>query len=127
MNFQETKDFIFFQIFCQKTLTLNDVNFNFHTITISKTVSKGEKDKPINQHMIRHTFATRCIENGIDYISLRDMLDHSDIKITLDTYCDVIGEYRDKQFDLVEKINSIIMQTDTKNENTPMKFAVDLQ
>lgn len=38
-----------------------------------------------------------------------------------------IGEYRDKQFDLVEKINSNIMKTDTKSENTPMKFAVDLQ
>ena len=54
------------------------------------------------------------------------MLGHSDIKITLDTYCDVIGEYRDKQFDLVEKINSNIMRTDAKSENTPMKFAVDL-
>lgn len=88
---------------------------------------KKVSDKHYNQHMLRHTFATRCIENGIDYISLRDMLGHSDIKITLDTYCDVIGEYRDKQFDLVEKINSNIMQTDTEDKNTPMKFAVDLQ
>lgn len=70
---------------------------------------KKISDKPYNQHMLRHTFATRCIESGIDYISLRDILGHADIKVTLDTYCDVIGEYRDKQFDLVEKINSNII------------------
>ena len=62
-------------------------------------------DKVFNLHMLRHTFATRCIENGIDYLTLKDILGHTDIKITLDTYCDVLGEYKERQYQLVEKIN----------------------
>lgn len=62
-------------------------------------------EKPFNLHMLRHTFATRCIENGVDYLTLKDILGHSDIKVTLDTYCDVLGEYKERQYELVEKIN----------------------
>ena len=47
------------------------------------------------------------------------MLGHSDIKITLDTYCDVIGEFRQKQFDLVEKINDELFYGKNKDENKP--------
>lgn len=41
------------------------------------------------QHALRHTFATRAIEAGVDPIVLRDWLGHTDIHITLDTYADV--------------------------------------
>lgn len=39
-----------------------------------------------NFHTLRHTFATRCIECGMDVKSLSEILGHSDIKITLNTY-----------------------------------------
>lgn len=41
------------------------------------------------QHSLRHTFATRCIEAGIDAIVLKTWLGHTDIHVTLDTYSDV--------------------------------------
>lgn len=41
------------------------------------------------QHALRHTFATRCIEAGIDAIVLKNWLGHTDIHVTLDTYSDV--------------------------------------
>lgn len=39
-----------------------------------------------NFHVLRHTFATRCIENGCDIKTLSEILGHSNIKITLDRY-----------------------------------------
>ena len=40
----------------------------------------------INFHALRHTFATRCVENGFEIKSLSEILGHSSIKITLDRY-----------------------------------------
>ena len=37
-------------------------------------------------HALRHTFATRCIENGFDAKSLSELLGHSNVKITLERY-----------------------------------------
>lgn len=39
-----------------------------------------------NFHILRHTFATNCINNGIDVKSLSEILGHSDVKITLNYY-----------------------------------------
>lgn len=40
----------------------------------------------INFHALRHTFATRCIEAGVDVKSLSEILGHSNVSITLNTY-----------------------------------------
>ncbi len=69
----------------------------------------------------------RCIENGIDYLTLKDILGHTDIKITLDTYCDVLGEYKERQYQLVEKISQTMSEPAQKSEKNHCKFAVDLQ
>lgn len=42
--------------------------------------------EPVNYHALRHTFATRCIERGVDIKSLSEILGHSDVSITLNTY-----------------------------------------
>jgi len=39
-----------------------------------------------NYHSLRHTFATRCIEAGVDVKSLSEMLGHSNVNITLNRY-----------------------------------------
>lgn len=39
-----------------------------------------------NFHILRHTFATNCIEGGTDVKSLSEMLGHSDVEITLNRY-----------------------------------------
>ncbi|MBP3361868.1 MAG: tyrosine-type recombinase/integrase [Clostridia bacterium] len=40
----------------------------------------------VNFHMLRHTFATRCIELGFDIKSLSEILGHSSVNITLNRY-----------------------------------------
>ncbi len=44
----------------------------------------GLPDK--NFHILRHTFATNCVEGGTDVKSLSEILGHSDVQITLNRY-----------------------------------------
>ena len=37
-------------------------------------------------HILRHTFATNCVVNGVDIKTLSELLGHSDVKITLNRY-----------------------------------------
>ena len=39
-----------------------------------------------NFHILRHSFATRCIENGVDPKSVSDILGHANVKTTLNLY-----------------------------------------
>lgn len=39
-----------------------------------------------NFHILRHTFATNCIDNGMDIKSLSEILGHSNVQITLNRY-----------------------------------------
>ena len=43
------------------------------------------------QHCLRHTFATRCIEAGVEPIVLKNWMGHTNIHVTLDTYADVFA------------------------------------
>lgn len=40
----------------------------------------------VNYHALRHTFATRCVEAGVDIKSLREILGHGNVSVTLNTY-----------------------------------------
>ena len=39
-----------------------------------------------NFHALRHTFATRCAENGFKVKSLSEILGHANVNITLNRY-----------------------------------------
>lgn len=75
-----------------------DWNANFGSYYYKAVIA----EKEYNQHMLRHTFATRCIEADVDYKTLSEILGHKDITVTLNTYCDVIGKFKKKQFEKID-------------------------
>lgn len=50
-------------------------------------------------HTLRHTFATRCIEVGIDVKTLSELLGHADVKTTLNRYVHSSLELKQKSVD----------------------------
>lgn len=52
-------------------------------------------------HTFRHTFATRCFENGVDAKVVQNYLGHASLKMTMDLYTHVTDE---KSMTDIEKI-----------------------
>ncbi|MDE5993979.1 MAG: site-specific integrase, partial [Oscillospiraceae bacterium] len=52
-----------------------------------------------NFHALRHTFATRCIEAGVDVKTLSELLGHSDVKTTLNRYVHSSFELKQSSMD----------------------------
>lgn len=63
--------------------------------------------RSINYHALRHTFATRCIEVGVDIKSLSEMLGHASVNITLNTYVHFSMDLKRTQ---MEKLSAICGQ-----------------
>ena len=50
-------------------------------------------------HSLRHTFATRLCEQGVNIKVMQDVLGHKDITTTMDIYVDVTQELKQKEFE----------------------------
>lgn len=64
----------------EKPLDPRTMQYRFQTIQ-KKAGIRGR-----TFHTLRHTFATNCVENGMDVKALSELLGHSDVKITLNRY-----------------------------------------
>jgi integrase len=59
-----------------------------------------------NFHCLRHTFATRCVEAGVDAKSLSEMLGHATVSITMDRYVHSSFEQKRAGIDRLERYRS---------------------
>ena len=64
----------------------------------------GIEFDPIHIHTLRHTFATRCIENGMQPQVLKTILGHSSLAMTMDLYSHVLP---DTKVDEMQKIANL--------------------
>ncbi len=61
-----------------------------------------------SMHVLRHTFATRCIEGGMRPKTLQMILGHSSIAVTMNLYVHVTDEEKAKEVKNIEKTLKII-------------------
>lgn len=86
--------------------------FNFKPKPIRDKIKKGlkikpqPKDSPLNVtfHTLRHTFATRAIEQGMDILVLSKILGHADPSTTLNKYGHALPNHKK---DNMEKIREL--------------------
>ena len=70
-------------------------------IKFEKMITEAGLDKT-NFHALRHTFATRCVEAGVDVKTLSEILGHSDVKTTLNRYVHSSFELKQKSMKQLE-------------------------
>lgn len=58
----------------------------------------------ISTHILRHTFATRMVENGVNAKVMQESLGHSDIRTTLDIYAEAQKEFKKKELIKISNI-----------------------
>lgn len=61
--------------------------------------------KKINFHALRHTFATIALEQGIELKVISELLGHSSVSFTADTYCHVLPNKKRKE---IQKLSLIL-------------------
>ena len=57
-------------------------------------------DSAMHQHMLRHTYATRCIESGMPASVLAKIMGHANVSTTLNVYCEVFDKFKQSHIDL---------------------------
>ena len=71
-----------------------------------RTLSASNIDE-VNFHVLRHTFATRCIELGFDIKSLSEILGHANVNITLNRYVHPSMELKKQNMDKLSNLFAV--------------------
>ncbi|MCR5251276.1 MAG: tyrosine-type recombinase/integrase [Lachnospiraceae bacterium] len=71
-----------------------DAVYNRSLAAIKKRM---DYNKQLSCHVLRHTFATRCIESGITPKTLRMWMGHSDISLTMNRYVHTTFEESERE------------------------------
>ena len=69
-----------------------------------KKYSKACGIEDMHFHVLRHTFATRCVEVGFEIKSLSEILGHSSPRITLERYVHSSIEFKKKNMEKLEAV-----------------------
>lgn len=88
---------LFYDFRSNKLISTSQVNLAFKRLCKKYNISLGYD---VNQHMLRHTFATRCIESGMPAPIVSKIMGHADIKTTLNIYTDVFALYEKKHYNM---------------------------
>ena len=58
--------------------------------------------RDLHFHALRHTFATRCVESGMQIKALSEMLGHSTVKITMDRCVHLSMSFKQSQITILQ-------------------------
>lgn len=92
-------------VFCDEYgnyLTRDKVTYQF------KKILKETKIKDRKFHDLRHTYATRLFELGEQARTVQELLGHSDVSVTLNTYTHVLDDVKEKAVSKLDKLFNIM-------------------
>ena len=72
-----------------------------------KRILKQCNIENVNFHVLRHTFATKCIEIGFDIKSLSEILGHANVNITLNRYVHPSMDLKQQTMDKLSDIFAV--------------------
>ncbi len=79
-----------------KLVNTSQVNMQFQRVMEKHNILDPLVNGKVSLHSLRHTFATRCIEAGMQPKILQKLLGHTDIQVTLNTYCDAFENFQNE-------------------------------
>ena len=82
-----------------------------HTRNLQKTTERIYKKAGIEgatMHTLRHTYATRCFEAGVDIKAISDQLGHAKVKTTYDTYVHLLDDKKIEEIDKLSEIDALL-------------------
>lgn len=68
--------------------------------------SELPEEKIYGVHALRHTFATLLLTNGVEIKTVSELLGHSDVTITYNTYIHIIKEQKAKALDAIPSLTT---------------------
>lgn len=93
-NYQPTKDGYLFHTSSGSLVATSVANTEFKRIIRKYEIVDPDVKGDITMHSLRHTYATRMIESGMPPKVLQNLLGHTDISVTLNTYSDVFESFQ---------------------------------
>lgn len=87
----------------QNLVTTNQVNYSYTAALKAYDIVDTSVYGRVDLHSLRHTYATRCIESGMPAKVLQKLLGHTDINITLNTYCSVFEKYSNEHLAVADE------------------------
>lgn len=69
---------------------------------LARMKKEGYEINDFSVHSLRHTFATRAIENGMKPQTLKAILGHSKLSLTMDLYSHVLSDTKREEMELIK-------------------------
>lgn len=96
-------------------VTTSQVNNQYLRVVAKHNIIDDNIPGRVDLHSLRHTYATRCIKGEMQPKVLQKLLGHTDVSITLNTYCDAFEAYTSANLDLANRyMDSILDSTGTE-------------